>query len=121
MWSLGRLITIVILVMGGLALISAVAPLSDIELRYCVAISGLALLGLGGWQLSRPSIMLERRYTLLRTEVEQFLGLTRQLHQLSRATRDGPSTIYQPAFDEIKASMQVSVERMVAIAHVADR
>ena len=104
-----------VIVFGGIALFyfeNPVPRITTIAVGIFVIISGI-------WFAANPFLKNERRYLGLRAEVNQFIQLTRTLNRTAVEKRG------QEDFEQAKAAMHESVERMALLAGaegvVADR
>ncbi len=82
----------------------------DLLAWYGAVILGLVIVLVGFWYGANPILTSERRYLALRSEVNGFIGLVRRLNTL--AVTSGSSEEFQ----QIKAAMLESVERMAELA-----
>lgn len=80
-----------------------------------MAVVGLLLVEAGVWRLG-SRVMYERRYTPLRTEVQRFVGLARELNHASVRAREAGSPAGRQALEESVAALQESLDRMVTVA-----
>lgn len=82
----------------------------------------MLLIEAGAWQLATPLLVEERRYTRLREEVDDFIGLVRELNDAAvRARRQeegagaGEGGAPNPTA-EVLEEMHASVDRMAELA-----
>lgn len=94
------------IVFGGITLFfiaSSALQVVTIALGVFVILSGI-------WFASNPFLKNERRYTELRSEVDRFIQLARRLNRAAVENRS------REEFEQAKAAMHESVERMAMLA-----
>lgn len=96
-------------VLGLLIVFSSFRLLDNLFLWYVTIMVGLFVVLSGFLYGAYPFLTNERRYTMLRKEVNQFIGLVRQLNEA--ATNES-----QADMESAKAAMRESVERMSEMA-----
>jgi hypothetical protein len=103
----------IILVTVGMSIVfGTMAPLYYIEgstIRFITASLGILMLLVGMWFAANPFLTNERRYVALRTEVDRFIGLIRQLNTATVAGEAGE-------VERSKSEMHLSVDRMAELA-----
>ncbi len=93
-----------LLVLSGLAEVDANAEL------YMRVIIGIILVVAGYFYAQHPFLSSERRYSRLREEVDNFVGLVRKLNRTAVAIGGGPE------FEEVTTAMRESVARIEELA-----
>ncbi len=77
---------------------------------YARVVTGVVLVMVGYFYGSHPFLTSERRYTALRSEVDNFIDLVRQLNRTAIAIGGGAE------FDEVTTAMRESLERIEELA-----
>jgi hypothetical protein len=78
-------------------------PLASVIIGLIVILSSLAV-------ASNPFLTSERRYPALRSEVDRFIGLVRELNRTAIGIGGGPE------FEEVTQTMRESLERIEQLA-----
>ncbi len=103
-----------ILVLGGVVIVVVqVLAIADSRLQMAVVAGGIMMIYWGVLRLRNELLQEKRVYQKLRSEVEHFLRLVREIN--ARAI-GGESTLV----DDTKAAMQHCVDRIASVAGVAD-
>ncbi|MHC4921683.1 MAG: hypothetical protein ACYTKC_19115, partial [Planctomycetota bacterium] len=76
------------------------------------AAAGILLLEIGVWYAANPIFTNERRYVVLRSELDRFIDLVRELNKA--AVTSGPGA----EVDRLKTTMHESVDAMVRLADI---
>jgi len=108
--TFNRYISLVASIIGMFMIMSSFLFTGDLLAWYGAVILGLVIVLVGFWYGANPILTSERRYLALRSEVNGFIGLVRRLNTL--AVTSGSSEEFQ----QIKAAMLESVERMAELA-----
>lgn len=90
----------------------------DLRLQVVAVLIGLLLIEAGTFKLTRPVLPDDRRYTALREEVDDFIGLVRRLNAAAVSRSDDPAAVAE--FDAIRSEMMEAVERISEQAGVED-
>ncbi|MGD8698772.1 MAG: hypothetical protein PVJ43_05745 [Gemmatimonadales bacterium] len=93
-----------VLILSGLANVDASAEL------YMRVIVGIVLVVGGYFYAQHPFLSSERKYSQLREEVDNFIGLVRRLNRTAVAIGGGPE------FDDVTTAMRQSVARIEELA-----
>ncbi len=121
MKTLRKLIDIAIPLTGVAVILGAVLLLrSDLRVQIAVVGLGMLLIEVGVWKIPHQLLGTGRKYLALRTEVDHFLGLVRQLNSAAVALREGDSPQNRRALQEVPEAMRQAVERMVHVAGKTD-
>ena len=103
----------VILATAGMSIVwGAMAPLYYIEgstIRFIATALGILMLLVAMWFAANPFLTNERQYMALRTEVDRFIGLVRQLNTATVGGEAGE-------VERSKSDMHLSVDRMAELA-----
>ncbi len=100
-----------VIVFGGVLFVSP----SNLQLQIIVVLVGVLMLEAGVWGLTSQILPNERTYTALRDEGDHFINLIRNLNTAAVGKESGSPGSDQ-RFDEAKAAMHVSVDRMAELA-----
>jgi hypothetical protein len=113
-----RKFTEIAIPLTGVAVIFGAVLLLRSDLRVQMAVVGLGILiiEVGMWKTSRQPLGLGRKYLALRTEVDHFLGLVRQLNSTALALKEDDSPQNRQALQEAPEAMRQAVDRMVHVA-----
>jgi hypothetical protein len=87
--------------------------LDNLFFWYVCILGGLLIILFGFIYGANPFLTSERRYIALRSEVDRFIGLVRQLN-------DAASRSSNEEFERVKSEMVASVERMAELAGKAE-
>ena len=101
---LGAVLIGLILILSGLAVADTNAGF------YARVVTGIVLVMAGYLYGSHPFLTSERRYTALRSEVDDFIDLVRKLNRTAIAIGGGAE------FDEVTTAMRESLERIEELA-----
>lgn len=113
--TFNRYISLVASIVGIFIIMSSFLFTGDLLAWYGAVILGLVIVLVGFWYAANPILTSERRYLALRSEVNGFITLVRRLNTL--AVTRGSSEEFQ----QIKAAMLESVERMAELAGKEDK
>lgn len=100
-------------IVGLVLILSTLAGDAPID-TYVRIIVGTMLVLAGGVYAQRPFLTSERTNTALRAEVENFIGLVRELNRTAVAIGGGPE------FEEVTSEMRESLVRIEALAGKED-
>ncbi len=87
---------------------------SSLQLQVLLVLIGVLILEAGVWGLTSGILPNERRYLALREEGDHFMGLIRLLNAAAVASDAGEED--DARFQETRAKMHTSVERMAELA-----
>ncbi|HUH12340.1 MAG TPA: hypothetical protein VMK65_04490 [Longimicrobiales bacterium] len=120
MRAIRRLVDTALPVLGTLIVLGGVLFVYDLMARVAVVVVGLLLVEVGVWKLANPLLPNERRFHALRDEVDRFIQLVRGLNQaaLRRIAERSPES--EQAFEEARAELHASVERISVYAGRTD-
>lgn len=117
MTTLRKLIDIAIPLTGVAVILGAVLFLrSDLRVQIAVVGLGMLLIEIGVWKFPHQLLGTGRKYLALRTEVERFLALVRQLNSAAIALRLDDSPQNRQALQQVPDAMRQAVDRMVHVA-----
>lgn len=105
-----RYVSLVTAIVGVVVILSSFLLTGNLLAWYASVVVGLVIVLIGFWYGANPILTSERRYLALRSEVDRFVGLVRKLNR--KAVASGSSEEFQ----QIKAAMLESVERMAELA-----
>jgi len=97
-------------IIGILVVFAAAVFLEKDVVRVAMIAAGVLVMEAGVWYLANPIFTSERRYPALRGEVDNLVGLVRQLN---RAAVDG---VGRDEVERLKAAMHDSVDEMGRLA-----
>ena len=121
MRTLRKFIDIAVPLMGVGVILGAVLFLrGDLRVQIAVVGLGMLLIEIGVWKIPHQLLGTGRKYLALRTEVDQFLHLVRQLNTAAVALRKDDSPQNRQALQEVPAAMRQAVDRMVHVAGKTD-
>jgi hypothetical protein len=81
-----------------------------------LVVAGLLMTESGFWRLADPFLPDERKYMALRTELDHFTTLVRQLNSAALARDREGDPENRHLFDEVRDKMHDSVDQMVRFA-----
>lgn len=106
-------------VAGTLLVLAAVLLVIDLRTQIALVIAGLLMVEVGVWKLANPLLPNERRFHALRTEVDRFIVLVRNLNDAAlRVKVEGGAAV--SSLEEARSALHTAVERMTAVAGKTD-
>ncbi len=103
---------------GALLAIIAALAIQDVVLRVSLVVIGVLLLQAGSGKLPYYLVHNERRFRQLRSELDEFLGLVRELNAAALDSRANPRA--EDRFEDLHTALQESLERMALYAGRTD-
>ena len=117
MKTLRKFIDIAVPLTGVAVILGAVLFLrSDLRVQIAVVGFGMLLIEVGVWKIPHQLLGTGRKYLALRSEVDQFLGLVRQLNSAAIALRTDDSPQNRQTLQDVPQAMHEAVQRMVHVA-----
>ena len=92
----------------------------DFLVLQTMVVFGLFLGAIGIWKEAGQALPCERQFHFLRSEVDQFLELVRQLNTVALTAKTAESATEQQEFEDLRRAMQQAVDRMVEVAGKTD-
>lgn len=77
---------------------------------------GVLMIQAGIWKLTHPLLPSERKYTALRSEVDQFIRLVRRMNAAALGVKEIDTPETRAAFDAELEGMRRSLDRMALLA-----
>jgi hypothetical protein len=115
--TLRKFIDIAVPLAGVAVILGAVLFLrADLRVQIAVVGLGMLLIEVGVWKIPHQLLGTGRKHLALRTEVDHFLRLVRQLNNAALALREDNSPQNRQALQEVPEAMRQSVDRMVHVA-----
>ncbi len=110
----------ILLSVGVLVVLGAIVVLNNLIGQLVAATIGLMIVEAGLGRIFYRNLVNQHKYLALRTEIDHFLALARQLNTggLSLKQHEAPET--RQAFEHVRQMMQESVERMAVVAGQTD-
>ncbi len=108
--TINRYVFLVTAVVGLIIVASSFFFVADVTKWYATVLVGLVFVLGGAWYGTHPFMTSERRYLLLRAELDRFVKLVRELN---RAALDPEA---EAEFQRVKSAMLESIERMAESA-----
>ncbi len=102
---------------AALAIIGALA-IQDVVLRVSLVVIGVLLLQAGSGKLPYYLVHNERRFRQLRSELDEFVWLIRELNAAALDSRTNPRA--EDRFEDLHTALQESLERMALYAGRTD-
>ena len=115
-WRKLRKVLDVGLPVGGTLIIAGVVFLKHQHPEMAFVLVGVLMIEVGILKLVHKLLPNERKYHALRAQAEQFLKLVRQLNTAALRVQANDTPENREAVEEIRQSMQLLVERMIAVA-----
>ena len=106
--------------LGVIVILSTVLFLRDIRAQIAVIMIGIILIEAGVWKLAHQLLPNDRRYHALRTEIDHFITLSRQLNETSILMKLNNSSENQLHFEDLKFKMHEVVENISEVAGKTD-
>ena len=88
----------------------------DLQIQILVVLVGILMIEAGVWRLTAKILPNERQFLALRAEVDAFIGLVRNLNNQGVALQAGETPEVRGRFEEAKAAIHASVDRMGEVA-----
>ncbi len=108
--TVNQYIGLVTAVVGMAIVLSSFLFLGNLFAWYATIMVGLLIVLAGFLYGAHPFLTSERRFFALREEVDRFIDLVRRLNAAAMASGGGPE------FEQVKAEMLKSVDRMAELA-----
>jgi len=108
--SVNRYVPLVGVTVGLLLVLSGLAEVDANAELYMRVIIGIVLVVAGYFYAQHPFLSSERKYSQLREEVDNFIGLVRRLNRTAIAIGGGPE------FENVTTAMRESVARIEELA-----
>lgn len=108
--SVNRYVPLVGVTIGLLLVLSGLAEVDANAELYMRVIIGIVLVVAGYFYAQHPFLSSERKYSQLREEVDNFIGLVRRLNRTAIAIGGGPE------FENVTTAMRESVARIEELA-----
>ncbi len=105
---------------GVVVILSTMIWVRELRLQIAIVAVGIMLIEVGVWKLAHRILPSERKYVALRTEVDQFIALVRQLNTAALAWHESGSLEHLTEFEAIQKLMEQSVEQMTEVAGKTD-
>ena len=105
---------------GVVVILSTLILVQELRLQIAIVAVGIMLIEIGVWKFANKVLPSERKYDALRTEVDQFIGLARQLNTAALARHESGSGEHQTEFEAVQRLMAQSVEHMAEVAGKTD-
>lgn len=106
--------------LGIVAILGAVLFIVSLRAQLAVVILGILLIEVGIWRLADPLLPSERRYNALRTEVDRFIGLVRELNRTAIQLEKEETPEARAAFNAVRSALVESTDRMAEVAGKTD-
>ncbi len=103
---------------GALLAIVAALAIQDVVVRVALVVVGVLLLQGGSGKLPYYLVHNERRFRQLRSELDEFLWLVRELNAAALDSRANPRA--EDRFEDLHTALQESLERMALYAGRTD-
>ncbi len=117
MRTLRKFIDIAIPLSGVALILGAVLFLrSDLRVQIAAVGLGMLLIEVGVWKFPHQLLGTGRKYLALRSEVDNFLGLVRELNSAAIALRVNDCPKNRQALQQVPEAMRQAVDRMVHVA-----
>ncbi len=116
MRTLRRWLSIGLPILGMVLVFAAVIAIVDRQYQLGLVILGVLLIEAGVWKLANPFLPSERKYTELRTEVDRFIGLVRELNSAALEARQQNGAEQWDRYRQVLATLHDSVDRMGELA-----
>jgi hypothetical protein len=111
-----KAIDVVVPVLGIVVVLGAVLFVIQLRLQIVLVVAGLLMVEVGVWKLAIRLMPDERKFTALRTEVDRFVDLVRELNRAALEERGTPSVEARQEFEDIVARLHETTDRIAAVA-----
>ena len=116
MYTLRQFLARVFPFLGGILLLYSAIVLSIGWLQVAMFGLGFVIMIAGSWKLYNRLLPNQRYNTALRAEVDQFIGLVRDLNNAAICLEETPSKDHEHAFEAAQEAMHQSIDRMAGLA-----
>ena len=116
MYTLRQFFARVFPFLGGVLLLYSAVVLSIGWLQLALFGLGFVIMIVGSWKLYNRLLPNQRYNTVLRSEVDQFIGLVRELNNAAIRLEEAPSSAHERAFEAAQEAMHQSIDRMAGLA-----
>ncbi len=106
--------------LGVVLILSTVLLVRELRLQIALVAVGILLIEVGVWKLANIVLPSERKYIALRTEVDQFITLVRQLNTAALAWHESGAPEQLAEFEAVQETMQQAVKQMAEVAGKTD-
>lgn len=89
---------------------------ANLQLQVILVLIGILLVQGAVWKFVNPFLPSERRYDDLRNEVDDFIGLVRELNHAAVAARSSTALASADRLEEVLTRMHLSVDQMGRLA-----
>ena len=114
--TLRKLLDVGLPIAGMAIVFASMLLLTDLTAQVMVVLVGVLTIEAGVWQLTNPFMPNERRYLALREEVDDFIGLVRQLNTAGVIVREEASVQARSELEGVREAMLRSLDRMAEVA-----
>ena len=102
--------------LGVIVILSTVLFLRDIRAQIAVIMIGIILIEAGVWKLAHQLLPNDRRFHALRTEIDNFIALSRQLNESAILMKLENNAENVSNFEDLKTKMHEVVENISEVA-----
>jgi len=89
---------------------------ANLQLQVILVLIGLLLVQGAVWKFTNPFLPSERRYDDLRNEVDDFIGLVRELNNAAVEARTSTALVSADRIEQVLTRMHLSVDQMGRLA-----
>ena len=89
---------------------------ANLQLQVILVLIGILLVQGAVWKFANPFLPSERRYDDLRNEVDDFIGLVRDLNHAAVEARSSTALVSADRLEEVLTRMHLSVDQMGRLA-----
>ena len=106
--------------LGVVVILSTVLLVQELRLQIAIVALGIMLIEVGVWKLANFILPSERKYIALRTEVDQFITLVRQLNTTALAWHENGTPDQLAEFEAVQETMHQTIKQMAEVAGKTD-
>ncbi len=106
--------------LGVVVILSTVLLVRELRLQIAFVAVGIMLIEVGVWKLANFVLPSERQYVALRSEVDQFISLVRQLNTAALAWHESGTPDQLAAFEAVQETMHQAIKQMAEVAGKTD-
>ncbi len=106
--------------LGVVVILSTVLLVQELRLQIAIVALGIMLIEVGVWKLANFVLPSERKYIALRSEVDQFISLVRQLNTAALAWHESGAPEQLAEFEAVQETMHQAIKQMAEVAGKTD-
>lgn len=114
--SIRKIVEVGLPLLGIVAVFAAILLVRGVQAQVGAALLGVLMIEAGVWRLTEPFLPSDRTYTELREEVDDFMGLVRELNSSAVRARASDRPEEWQRYRSVLDEMHRAVDRMARVA-----